>query len=86
MQDDVKIKKTNVNYKITNRIVSSIQQDYEFPSTVPLESATHGGDDVGVYASGPWSHLFSGVYEQNFIPHAMSYAACIGNGIMACNE
>lgn len=39
---------------------------------------SHGGEDVGVYASGPWSHLFTGNYEQNNIAVAMAYAAQIG--------
>lgn len=41
-------------------------------------SEVHGGEDVGVYSIGPWSHLFSGNYEQNNIPVAMAYAAQIG--------
>ncbi|XP_017487432.1 PREDICTED: membrane-bound alkaline phosphatase-like [Rhagoletis zephyria] len=57
---------------------------YTFPATVPLESATHGGEDVAVFASGPWSHLFTGVYEQNTVPHSMAYAACLGDGLKAC--
>ncbi|XP_023294227.2 membrane-bound alkaline phosphatase [Lucilia cuprina] len=56
-----------------------------FPATVPLDSETHGGEDVGVFASGPWSHLFTGVYEQNAIPHMMAYAACVGEGLKACD-
>lgn len=52
--------------------------EYTFSSTVPLTAETHAGDDVGVYASGPWSHLFLGNYEQNNIPILMSYAAKIG--------
>lgn len=48
------------------------------PTTVPLDSETHGGDDVGVYADGPFSHLFAGVYEQHYIAHAMMYATCLG--------
>lgn len=51
---------------------------FMFHSTVPLNAETHAGDDVGVYASGPWSHLFLGNYEQNNIPIIMSYAAEIG--------
>lgn len=31
------------------------------------------------------SHLFSGVYEQNTIPHIVGYAACIGDGLTACD-
>lgn len=49
-----------------------------YMSTAPRNSETHGGDDVGVYASGPWSHLFIGSYEQSNIPVAMAYAAKIG--------
>ncbi|CAO1408222.1 unnamed protein product [Diamesa hyperborea] len=47
-------------------------------ATVPLKSETHAGEDVGIYASGPWSHLFEGSYEQNNIPLLMAYAARIG--------
>ena len=36
--------------------------------------------------SGPWSHLFAGAYEQNTLPHLMSYAACLGNQLTACNN
>lgn len=35
--------------------------------------------------SGPMSHLFTGVYEQNAIPHLIGYIACIGGGETACN-
>lgn len=45
---------------------------------VQLSSETHAGEDVGVYASGPWSHLFEGSYEQNNIPLMMAYAAGFG--------
>lgn len=52
--------------------------EFRFSATVPLDSETHGGDDVGVYASGPMSHLFVGNYEQNNIPLMAAYAAGIG--------
>ena len=45
---------------------------------VPLSSESHAGEDVGVYASGPWSHLFVGSYEQNVLPLAMAFASKIG--------
>ena len=48
------------------------------PTTVPLHEETHGADDVAVFALGPYSHLFTGVYEQHFIAHAMMYATCLG--------
>jgi alkaline phosphatase len=58
-------------------------QDFKNPSrrhsaTVPLSSETHAAEDVGVFASGPWSHLFVGSYEQNNLPLLMAYAAQIG--------
>lgn len=56
-----------------------------FPASLPLEDETHGGEDVAVYASGPWSHLFTGVYEQNAIPHMMGYASCLGTGLNLCS-
>lgn len=55
-----------------------------YPATVPLSSETHGGDDVGIFAIGPYAHLFTGVLEQNVIPHLMAYASCVGEGHTAC--
>lgn len=57
-----------------------------YPATVPLDYETHGGDDVAVYTSGPWSHLFTGIFEQNAIPEMLAYATCIGDGKKACDE
>lgn len=61
-------------------------KDYQYPGIAPIDSETHGGDDVGIFARGPWSHLFEGVNEQNVIPHIMAYASCVGYGITACDE
>lgn len=44
-------------------------------------SETHGGDDVAVFAKGPYSHLFTGVMEENVIPHLMSFAACVSSDL-----
>ena len=43
---------------------------------VPLLSETHGGEDVAIYAKGPFAHLFHSLHEQNYIPVAIDYAAC----------
>ncbi|CAG9786912.1 unnamed protein product [Diatraea saccharalis] len=51
--------------------------EYSYPSLVPLDSETHGGEDVAVFASGPWEHLFTSSYEQNVVPHLMAYAMCL---------
>lgn len=52
--------------------------NFEYPATVPLTSETHGGDDVGVFASGPFAQYFSGNYEQSNIPAMMARALNIG--------
>ena len=50
--------------------------DFLQQALVPLaESETHSGDDVGVYAQGPWAYLFDGVMEQNMIYHIMALAS-----------
>ncbi|NWY49051.1 PPBT protein, partial [Sylvia atricapilla] len=59
--------------------------DYQAQSAVPLRQETHGGEDVAVFARGPMAHLLHGVHEQNYIPHAMAYAACIGSNQGHCN-
>ena len=51
--------------------------DFKQQTLVPLDSATHGGDDVAILASGPYAHLFQGVVDQNFIFHVMVYASRI---------
>ncbi|NXH37985.1 PPBI1 phosphatase, partial [Dicaeum eximium] len=52
-------------------------KDYRQQAAVPLETETHGGEDVVVMAQGPMAHLFHGVQEQHYIAHAMAYAACL---------
>uniref|UniRef100_A0A0A1WP73 Alkaline phosphatase n=1 Tax=Zeugodacus cucurbitae TaxID=28588 RepID=A0A0A1WP73_ZEUCU len=51
---------------------------FEYPATAPLSSETHGGDDVGVFASGPFAEYFSGNYEQSNIPAMMARALNVG--------
>lgn len=49
-----------------------------YPATVPRDKDTHGGDDVGVWASGPMAHLFRGSYDQTVIPLTMAYILKVG--------
>lgn len=51
---------------------------FKYPNMVPLADETHSGEDVMVFARGPWAHLFSGNYEQNVIPLTMGFAAGVG--------
>ncbi|KAF3835222.1 hypothetical protein F7725_027780 [Dissostichus mawsoni] len=52
-------------------------EEYMQQAAVPLDSETHGGEDVAIYAKGPMAHLFHGVKEQNYVAHVMAYAACL---------
>lgn len=60
--------------------------NFGYPAMVDTDSETHGGEDVPIYASGPWSHLFTGTIEQNVIPHFLAYGACIGDGMTMCDN
>lgn len=64
--------------------LSSEENNYKAQSAVPLSMETHGGEDVAVFAKGPMAHLLHGVHEQNYIPHVMAYAACIGQNRDHC--
>uniref|UniRef100_A0A671L0G8 Alkaline phosphatase n=1 Tax=Sinocyclocheilus anshuiensis TaxID=1608454 RepID=A0A671L0G8_9TELE len=66
------------------RNVDTTDKDYVQQSAAPLDSETHGGEDVALFARGPMAHLFQGVYEQNYIPHAMAFAACVGTNQEHC--
>uniref|UniRef100_A0A8D2PQ72 Alkaline phosphatase n=1 Tax=Zosterops lateralis melanops TaxID=1220523 RepID=A0A8D2PQ72_ZOSLA len=55
----------------------AMQYEYLPQAAVPLDSETHGGEDVAILAKGPMAHLFHGVQEQTYVAHVMAYAACI---------
>ncbi|KAM7348585.1 membrane-bound alkaline phosphatase-like [Cochliomyia hominivorax] len=50
----------------------------KYMATVPLVSETHGADDVGIFALGPFAHYFTGNYVQTNLPMLMARAAQIG--------
>nr|XP_042903137.1 alkaline phosphatase isoform X2 [Parasteatoda tepidariorum] len=58
--------------------INTEDKNYIQQSAVPRRWDTHGGEDVPVYAEGPMSHLFRGVFEQTYVPHALAFASCIG--------
>ncbi|NWS63917.1 PPBI phosphatase, partial [Chunga burmeisteri] len=76
-------------YPGTNRTdvdgVTAEQYDYLQQAAVPLNSETHGGEDVAIMAKGPMAHLFHGVQEQTYVAHAMAYAACL-EPYTACHQ
>ena len=52
--------------------------DFIQQSLVPMTSETHGGEDLGIYAIGPWAHLFQGTVEENYTFHVLNHASQIG--------
>jgi len=56
----------------------TMDPELRYPGTVPLTVESHGGGNVGVWATGPFSHLFVGTYEQTALPVLMAFAAKIG--------
>ncbi|WP_221800119.1 alkaline phosphatase [Oceanobacter mangrovi] len=53
---------------------TALQPDYQQQALIPLESETHGGEDVAIYGAGPYAHLLGGTMEQHWIYHLMRYA------------
>ena len=54
--------------------IDTSDRDFMQEATVPLNSETHGGEDVAIFASGPLAHYVHGVMEQNWIYHVMRAA------------
>lgn len=71
---------------LTGTISKNANPATVYPSQINTQWGEHGGDDVGIYASGPYEHLFTGLMDQNTIPHLMAYAACIGDGPTSCKR
>ena len=62
------------------------KSEYIQQAAVPRRWATHGGEDVPVYASGAGAAVFTGVLDQTFIPFGIAYAACMGPMRKVCEE
>jgi alkaline phosphatase len=54
--------------------IDTEHRDFMQECTVPLNSETHAGEDVAIFASGPLAHYVHGVIEQNWIYHVMRAA------------
>ncbi|XP_076063059.1 alkaline phosphatase-like [Oratosquilla oratoria] len=59
---------------------------YANDATIPMVEANHAGEEVVLYARGPHAHLFTGIHENAYIPHALRYAACVGDGLHFCKK
>ena len=56
------------------REIDRVQQQ----AAAPMASETHGGEDVAIISSGPWSHLYTGIHEQTYVAYVMMKAQCLG--------
>lgn len=54
--------------------VDTTAPNYMQEAAVPLDSETHGGEDVVIYGQGPGAYLLRGTLEQNAIYHVMATA------------
>ncbi|VDK48080.1 unnamed protein product [Dibothriocephalus latus] len=52
-------------------------KEFRQQALVPLTDATHGGEDVGVYATGPFSHLFHRNIDNTYLAHVMKWSLCL---------
>ena len=59
--------------------VDTTTPGYHQEAMIPLGSETHSGEDVGIFAMGPGSHLVTGTNEQSVIFHVMNHAADLVN-------
>lgn len=54
--------------------IDTLAPDYLQEALVPTKAETHGGEDVGIWATGPGSEAFRGTLEQNVIYHVIAQA------------
>lgn len=63
--------------------VDTTDTDFVQQALVPLSSETHSGEDIAVFANGPWAHLFQNTQEQSYIFHVMDYALDLRGKVLA---
>ncbi|XP_001603241.1 alkaline phosphatase 4 [Nasonia vitripennis] len=78
----------NVNHTWKDLVNDENRKDpfYRHFAARYLKDETHGGEDVGVYAIGPYAHLFRSTFEQNYIAHVVAYAACFKDWPSHCDQ
>ena len=60
--------------------------EYLQQALIPMDSETHSGEDVAIYAKGPFAHLLDGTVEQHFIFHVMHHAATAEGEVQASGD
>lgn len=62
--------------------VDTADPDYLQEATLPLQSESHGGDDVAVYAQGPGAEGVRGSLEQNVLFHLLVQSTPALSGVL----
>ena len=57
--------------------INTLAPGYHQESFIPSGAETHGGEDVALFAKGPWAHLVSRTEEQSYIYYVMRHASGI---------
>lgn len=70
---------SGMGYDNYNETLAGTEQRNAFhKATIPSTWANHAGDDVPLYATGPLANiLFSGSFDQTYVPHAIAFAMCL---------
>ncbi|VDL62477.1 unnamed protein product [Nippostrongylus brasiliensis] len=58
--------------------VATGQPLYRQRSAIPTKYGFHGGEDVGIWADGPFSELFSSTIENTEVAYLMKFLLCAG--------
>ncbi|RUS82971.1 hypothetical protein EGW08_009256 [Elysia chlorotica] len=64
--------------------VDTSDPNFHQQGCIPLSTETHAGEDVSVYAKGPWAHLFHATHDQSYIYQVMEYASCVAHSKKYC--
>ena len=74
LEADLTYREDPVGGRVDLSRIDTARPGFHQEALVPLSSETHGGEDVGVYATGPGSRAATGVQEQNRLFHIMLQA------------
>ncbi len=66
---------TAISGRVDLTNIDTTSAGFHQEAVIPTSSETHAGEDVGVYAMGPGSHLVSGTNEQSLVFHVINKAA-----------
>lgn len=56
-------------------------------ATIPTTWSNHAAGDVPLYATGPLANiLFSGTFDQTYLPHSIAFALCLFHFSDRCDE